>query len=84
MYSNCWIAALVATYRHNRSDGPKLAIIPIPTKRIYWWPWKVPHVIVRYANGREIEFVPIKKTLGVLPLPLFKGHWKRRKGEEHG
>lgn len=73
MLSNCIIAAFRLWWRF-RDNGAELVMIK--TQRHYWL-IEMPHAFVRFADGYEVEFVPLK-DLGKFPPPLFRGTWRMR------
>lgn len=74
-FSNCWIVGIII-YLRFKNRGAKLVFRK--TERNYKWGIQFSHCYVKLKNGRILEFVPIKDTLGDYPPPFFKGKIKRR------
>ena len=80
MLSNCIFKAIPLWLRHWK-DGAELVFVH--TEREYAWKIKFPHCFVRFKNGVEAHWVPIRGDLGRYPLPLFRGYWLWKKSTRH-
>lgn len=77
--SNCVVEGVRMWLKHWK-NGAELVFVH--TNREYVWKIKFPHCFVRFKDGAEAHYVPIKGDLGKFPIPIFKGKWLWKPAKE--